>query len=163
MFLVVDLSFFCANLLKIVEGGWFPLVIAGAALHGDDDLDLGPRTASPRQRASGAMPLDTLIATLRPDRPVRVPGTAIFMTAQVDNVPAALLHNMKHNKVLHERIVLMTVQTEDVPHVARGGSAGNPPFRARISTPCTIRYGFLDEPDIPRALALCRVGGSAST
>ena len=104
------------------------------------------------------MPLATLIDNLRPDSPVRVPGTAIYMTARVDNVPAALLHNMKHNKILHERNVLMTVRTEDVPRLPEGERLQIDHFGQNFHT-VTIRYGFLEEPDIPRALALCRVGG----
>src|SRR5271169_2034492 len=116
LFLVVDLSFFGANMLKIAEGGWYPLVIA-MSLYVVMMTWIWGRGKLARQRASGSMPLDMLIASLRPDRPARVPGTAIYMTAQVNNVPAALLHNMKHNKVLHERTVLMTVQTADVPRM----------------------------------------------
>jgi KUP system potassium uptake protein len=111
-----------------------------------------------RQRASGGMPLEMLIASLRPDRPARVPGTAIYMTAQVNNVPAALLHNMKHNKVLHERTVLMTVQTADVPRMPEADRLEIRHFDQNFHT-VRIRYGFAEEPDIPRALALCRVGG----
>ena len=111
-----------------------------------------------RQLASGGMPLEMLIASLRPDRPARVPGTAIYMTAQVNNVPAALLHNMKHNKVLHERTVLMTVQTADVPRVPEVDRLEIRHYDQNFHT-VRIRYGFAEEPDIPRALALCRVSG----
>ena len=89
---------------------------------------------------------------------MRVPGTAIYMTARVENVPAALLHNMKHNKVLHERNVLMNVRTEDVPSLPEAERLEIHHFGQNFHT-VTIRYGFLEEPDIPRALALCRVGG----
>ncbi len=99
------------------------------------------------------MPLDVLIANLRPDRPARVPGTAVYMTGRIDNVPAALLHNMKHNKVLHERNVLMTVRTVDVPRVPGKRAHRDPPFRPQLSTTVMIRYGFLEELDIPRVLA----------
>jgi KUP system potassium uptake protein len=102
LFLFVDLSFFAANLLKIEEGGWFPLVIGGC-MYGVMVTWVWGRGRISAQRASGALPLATLIDSLHPDRPVRVPGTTIYMTARADNVPAALLHNMKHNKVLHER------------------------------------------------------------
>ena len=157
IFLVVDLSFFSANLIKIVEGGWFPLVIAGTGYAVMMTWIWG-RNRLAVQRASGAMPLTTLIETLRPDHPVRVPGTAIYMTARVDNVPAALLHNMKHNKVLHERNVLMTVRTEDVPRLPEADRLEIHHLGHNFHT-VRIHYGFLEEPDIPRALALCRVGG----
>ncbi len=104
------------------------------------------------------MPLSTLLETLNPDRPARVPGTAIYMTARIDNVPAALLHNMKHNKILHERNVLMTVRTEDVPRLPEAERLQIDHLGQNFHT-VAIRYGFLEEPDIPRALALCRVGG----
>ncbi len=80
------------------------------------------------------------------------------MTARVDNVPAALLHNMKHNKILHERNVLMTVRTEDVPRLPEAERLQIDHLSQNFHT-VTIHYGFLEEPDIPRALALCRVGG----
>ena len=157
LFLVVDLSFFGANLLKIAEGGWYPLAIA-LTLYVVMMTWIWGRGKLARQRASGGMPLDMLIASLRPDRPARVPGTAIYMTAQVNNVPAALLHNMKHNKVLHERTVLMTVQTADVPRMPEADRLEIRHYDQNFHT-VRIRYGFAEEPDIPRALALCRVGG----
>ncbi len=157
IFLTVDLSFFGANLLKIYEGGWYPLAIAVAVFTAMMAWMWG-RGRVAAQRAAGGMPLDMLIANLRPDQPVRVPGTAVYMTARVDNVPAALLHNMKHNKVLHERNVLMTVRTIDVPRVSEAERIEIQHFAGNFHT-VVIRYGFLEEPDIPRALALCRVGG----
>jgi KUP system potassium uptake protein len=157
LFLTVDLSFFGANLLKIGEGGWFPLII-GLAMYVLMMTWVWGRGQLARQRASGAMPVDTLIENLRPDSPVRVPGTAVYMTGRTENVPAALLHNMKHNKVLHERNVLMTVRTEDVPQISDAGRLEIRHLGQNFHT-VTIRYGFLEEPDIPRALALCRVGG----
>ncbi len=157
LFLVVDVSLFGANLLKIAEGGWFPLVI-GASTYIVMATWLWGRGRLAAQRATGALPLATLIETLRPDRPARVPGTAIYMTARIDNTPAALLHNMKHNKVLHERNVLMTVRTEDVPRRPEAERLEIAHLGQNFHT-VTIHYGFLEEPDIPRALALCRVGG----
>jgi hypothetical protein len=154
LFLTVDLSFFGAN-LEIWGGRLVPARHRGGS-HGDDDRAWGRRAAT--KRASGALPLATLVETLSPDRPVRVPGTAIYMTARVENVPAALLHNMKHNKVLHERNVLMNVRTEDVPSLPEAERLEIHHFGQNFHT-VTIRYGFLEEPDIPRALALCRVGG----
>ena len=157
VFLAVDLSFFSANLLKIAEGGWYPLVTA-ISLYVVMMTWIWGRGKLARQRATGSMPLEMLISSLRPDRPVRVPGTAIYMTAQVNSVPAALLHNIKHNKVLHERTVLMTVQTADVPRVPEADRLEIRHFEQNFHT-VRIRYGFAEEPDIPRALALCRVGG----
>jgi KUP system potassium uptake protein len=157
LFLFVDLAFFAANLLKIEEGGWFPLVI-GCAMYVVMTTWIWGRARVAARRASDGLPLETLIETLKPDRPARVPGTAIYMTAQVDNVPAALLHNMKHNKVLHERNVLMNVHTEDVPRLPEADRLEIHHLGHNFHT-VKIRYGFLEEPDIPRALALCRIGG----
>jgi KUP system potassium uptake protein len=157
LFLTVDLFFFSANLLKIIDGGWYPLAIAGS-IYAVMMAWLWGRRRISVQRAHGALPLPTLLDTLNPGRPARVPGTAIYMTARIDNVPAALLHNMKHNKVLHERNVLMTVRTEDVPRLPEAERLQINHLGQNFHT-VTIRYGFLEEPDIPRALALCRVGG----
>ncbi|MBV9860415.1 MAG: potassium transporter Kup [Alphaproteobacteria bacterium] len=157
IFLLVDVSFFGANLLKLVEGGWFPLAIGGGIFAVMMAWMWG-RSRVAARRASGGLPLRTLIETLSPSRPVRVPGTAIYMTARLENVPAALLHNMKHNKVLHERNVLMTIRTEDVPRLPEAERLEIRHLEQNFHT-VTIRYGFLEEPDIPRALALCRVGG----
>ncbi len=157
LFLVVDLSFFGANMLKVAEGGWYPLVIA-LSLYVVMMTWIWGRGKLARQRASSGMPLEMLISGLRPDRPARVPGTAIYMTAEVNNVPAALLHNMKHNKVLHERTVLMTVQTADVPRMPEANRLEIRHYDQNFHT-IRIRYGFAEEPDIPRALAMCRVSG----
>ncbi len=157
LFATVDLSFFGANLFKLGEGGWFPLTIAIAACTIMTAWMWG-RARLAERRASGALPLAVLLENLSPERPARVPGTAVYMSARIDNVPAALLHNMKHNKVLHERNVLMTVKTEDVPRLPEADRLEIHHLDKNFHT-VTIRYGFLEEPDIPRALALCRVGG----
>ncbi|HUI34929.1 MAG TPA: potassium transporter Kup [Stellaceae bacterium] len=157
LFFTVDVSFFSANLLKVHEGGWYPLVIA-FALYTTMTTWIWGRSKLARQRVSAGMPLEMLVASLKPDRPARVSGTAIYMTAQVNNVPAALLHNMKHNKVLHERNVLMTVQTADVPRIPEAERLEIRHYDQNFHT-VRVRYGFLEEPDIPRALAIARVAG----
>ncbi len=154
-FLAVDLAFFTANLLKIEEGGWFPLVVAGVVYTVMSTWRSG-RQVLVQERERDALPLETFIATLRPGRPTRVPGTAVFMTGNINNVPNALLHNLKHNKVLHERVVLMTVHTEDIPHVSEEQRLEIRHLDQNIHT-ITIRYGFMDQPNIPRALAQCRI------
>jgi len=157
LFYIVDLSFFGANMLKITEGGWFPLALGLSSFTIMVSWMWG-RGRIAATRAAYGMPLDMLIANLRPDQPARVPGTAVYMTGRIDNVPAALLHNMKHNKVLHERNVLMTVRTVDVPRIPESDRIEIHHFDKNFHT-VMIRYGFLEEPDIPRVLALCRVGG----
>ena len=154
-FLIVDLVFFSSNLLKIVEGGWFPLVV-GLALFLLMTTWMSGREQLLVERWREALPLETFLQTLRPDRPLRVSGTAVFMVPNADIVPPALLHNLKHNKVLHERVVLMKVDIEDIPHV---------PDSERIEMQhmghnfhaITLHYGFMDEPNIPRTLAQLRL------
>ena len=153
-FLTVDLAFFAANMLKIEEGGWFPLVVAAAVYTLMTTWRSGRRVLQ-RERERDALPLETFIATLRPERPPRVPGTSVFMTGNITVVPNALLHNLKHNKVLHERVVLMTVQTEDIPYVADDQRLSIRHLDQNIHT-ITLHYGFIDQPNIPRALAQCR-------
>jgi KUP system potassium uptake protein len=153
-FLTIDLAFFAANMLKIEEGGWFPLVVAAAVYIVMTTWRSG-RQMLQRERERDALPLQTFIATLRPGRPPRVPGTSVFMTGNISNVPNALLHNLKHNKVLHERVVLMTVQTEDIPHVGDDQRLEIRHLDQNIHT-ITLHYGFVDQPNIPRALAQCR-------
>jgi KUP system potassium uptake protein len=152
-FMIVDLSFFSANLLKIEEGGWFPLAVA-AAVYLIMSTWMRGRLLVVAERQRNAMPLEMFLAGIKPDRP-RAPGTAIFMTGNVDLVPGALLHNLKHNKFLHERVVLMSVHIEDFPHV---------PDEQRFTIrhldngfhTVVVHYGFMDEPNIPRALAQLR-------
>lgn len=153
-FLTVDLAFFGANMLKIREGGWFPLVVAAVVYIFMSTWRRG-RQVLVTERERDALPLETFIATLRPDRPSRVPGTAVFMTGNIGVVPNALLHNLKHNKVLHDRIILMTVQTEDIPHVGDDQRLEIRHLDQNIHT-IALHYGFMDQPNIPRALAQCR-------
>ena len=113
---------------------------------------------SPKVRARDALPLRQFVEALKPDRPARVPGTAIFMTRDLQHVPAALLHALKHYKVLHERVVMMQVDTQDVPHVPDEQRLDITELGKGFYT-IRIRYGFMDEPNVLRALAQCRVGG----
>ncbi len=154
--LLIDLTYFAANTLKIPSGGWFPLLIAGLfALcvitwrHGRDVL---------RDKLYGhALTVRSFIDKLDP-KLTRVKGTAVFMTGNIEVVPKAMLHNIKHNKVLHERVLLVTVRNEEVPYVPDAErieveQLGKGFFRIFVS------YGFADTPDIPRALELCRGHG----
>ncbi|MGA2088339.1 MAG: potassium transporter Kup [Stellaceae bacterium] len=154
-FLSVDLLFFTANLLKFVEGGWFPLAVAAFVFIVMATWMKG-RDLLARRRAETAMPLDIFLKSIRPDHPERVAGTAVFMTANTDLVPAALLHNLKHNKVLHERVVLMKIETLDVPHFAEDQRLEVKNLDHQFYT-VTVRYGFMDTPNIPRTLAQLRL------
>jgi KUP system potassium uptake protein len=102
------------------------------------------------------MPLDTFVATLKPDHPPRIPGTAIIMAREIGFVPTALLHALKHYKVLHERTMLMSVETEDIPHVPDEKRLEIRDLGKGFYT-VLVRYGFMDQPNLPRALAQCRL------
>ena len=154
VFLVVDVAFFSANVLKIEEGGWFPLLVA-ALVYMVMFTWMRGRSLVVAERQRNAMPLDMFLASVGPDR-VRAPGTAIFMTGNVDVVPGALLHNLKHNKFLHERVVLMSVHIEDFPRVADDQRFTIRHLEHGFHT-VVVHYGFMDEPDIPRALAQLRL------
>jgi len=147
---VIDITFFASNLMKVVEGGWVPLAM-GAAL-------IALMTSWQRGRAllfarwqQDSLPLASFLARLPASRTVRVPGLAVFLSGNPDFVPGALLHNLKHNKVLHERVLFVNVKNEDVPEIAadkRMELTELAPGIHRVS----LHYGFLESPNIPRAL-----------
>ncbi|MDD5240603.1 MAG: potassium transporter Kup [Sulfuricella sp.] len=156
-FLIIDLSFFSANAMKIPQGGWFPLVVGIAVFTLLSTWKRGRALLFDRLR-DGAIALEPFLAGIASHPPLRVSGTAVFLTAHLDGVPHAMLHNLIHNKVLHERVALLTVITEDVPHVPEIDHAevhplGNGFYRI------VVRYGFKDEPDIPRTLMQCKEYG----
>jgi KUP system potassium uptake protein len=154
-FMTIDLAFFAANLLKIAQGGWFPLAVA-ACIFALMITWLKGREALLAERWRGALPLETFLATVKPDRPPRVPGTSVFMVPNDRIVPTALLHNLKHNHVLHERVVLMKVETKDIPHVPDDQRLRVSHLEHNFHT-VEVDYGFMDEPNIPRALAQLRL------
>ncbi|MBT2185765.1 potassium transporter Kup [Sphingobium nicotianae] len=150
MFYVVDGAYLAANLTKIPDGGWFPLLIGLIVFTLLTTWAKGRKLMMDRLRES-AMPIPVFVASAS-NSAVRVPGTAVFMTSTPDGVPHALLHNLKHNKVLHERVVLLTVKIADVPVVvstARFGieDLGRGFFRV------ILNYGFMEEADVPDALS----------
>jgi KUP system potassium uptake protein len=149
IFLTIDGAYFASNLAKIPDGGWFPLMIAAIAFTLLTTWATG-RELLRRRLKQDSVPLDMLVRQPHPSL-VRVPGTAIFLSADPDGAPPALLHNIKHNKVLHERIIILTVQVEDVPYVAAAArveaKALGAPFHRMI-----LRYGFMEEIDVPAAL-----------
>jgi len=156
-FLVVDTLFFAANIPKILEGGAFP-VIAGIVLFVLMTTWKRGRQILFERLDEVALPLPLFISSIRSDPPHRVKGTAVFLSARPDAVPHALLHNMLHNQVLHEQVVLLTVVSEDTPRVALDrrfevDAYGDGFFRV------LLHYGFMDEPDVPQALALCHLEG----
>ena len=156
LFLAVDFAFFGANLLKFIEGGWFPVIIAALILVLMTTWMQG-RVKLAERRARDALPLPLFLETLRPGHPDRVPGTAVFLTSNTEVVPAQLLHNLKHNKVLHDRVVLLSVRTEDVPSVPETERIELNHLDQNFHT-LVLHYGYMEEPNIPRALAQCRKG-----
>ena len=157
LFLVIDLAFFGANVLKIPDGGWVPLLIGSVILTLMTTWKAGRKLQFTRLR-NEAMPLGPFIESMSRHAPMRVPGNAIFMTPNPNGVPHAMLHNLKHNKVLHEKVVLLTVKIEDFPSVA-------PEERIKVEKllyefyRVTVRYGFKEDPDLPRALEQCAEHG----
>ncbi len=114
---MIDCAFLFANFAKILHGGWFPLLVAALIFALFWTWRRGRATLARRMQEQ-AVPLATLLARVRAHPPARVPGTAIFMSGNPTGTPVALLHNLKHNQVLHERVVVLNVRTEEVPHVA---------------------------------------------
>jgi KUP system potassium uptake protein len=158
-FALIDGFFFASNLLKFVDGGWFPLVLGALIFLMMTTWRRGRDLLFERWQAD-SLPLGMWLARLPQSRTLRVPGTAVFLTGNQDHVPGALLHNLKHNKVLHERVVFLTVVIEDEPAVA-------PAERARVEELAPgihrvrLSYGFMESPNIPRALEECRAAGLA--
>ena len=154
-FLVLDLTFLSANLLKIAEGGWFPILVAAIVFAIMSTWWRGRRILAER-RARETMPLGSFLDSVRPDHPPRIAGTAVIMARDIQQVPTALLHALKHFKVLHERTVLMSVATKDVPHVTDDDRLEIRDLGKGFFTVC-VWYGFMDEPNLLRALAQCRL------
>jgi KUP system potassium uptake protein len=163
-FLALDLVFLGANALKIAEGGWVPLAVAAAIVLMMWTWHTGARILHDKVRRD-SVSLDDLIGSLEARPPHRVPGTAIFLTSDATASPVALLHNLKHNKVLHADNIIMTVKTADAPRVAEKDRIEIEPLGrdhlGRDFKRVTIHYGFMETPHIPRALGSCRRRGLA--
>jgi KUP system potassium uptake protein len=154
-FLLVDLIFLSANLLKIVQGGWFPILVAGVVFLVMSTWWRGRRILADK-RAQDTMPLAAFLDGITADHPPRIAGTAVILARDINQVPTPLLHALKHYKVLHERTVLMSVATRDEPHVGDEerleiDDLGKGFFAVRVW------YGFMDEPNLLRALAQMRL------
>jgi KUP system potassium uptake protein len=151
-FVLIDIAFFSATLLKVVDGGWFPLVI-GAVMFTVMITWRQGRSLMFRRLKASSVPLKPFLDSLFVDPPQRVPGTAVFLTATPEATPHALLHNLNHNKVLHERVVFLTAEVTDEPWV---------PFQDRVKLTklgngcwrMTVRYGFMNEPDVTQTLEI---------
>jgi KUP system potassium uptake protein len=151
---VVDLTFFSANLLKLLEGAWVPLLFGVAMAVMIWTWRRGSAVLTDKTRRT-EVPLDELIKSLEKRPPHLVKGTAVFLTSDPGFVPTALLHNLKHNKVLHEHNVILTVETAQTPRV-------DPAERVRMEkvsdkfAKVRLRFGFMEQPNVPRALAIAR-------
>jgi KUP system potassium uptake protein len=154
-FLLVDAIFLSANLLKVHDGGWFPILVAGLVFAVMSTWRRGREILAER-RARDTMPLEEFVAGIKPDQPARVPGTAIIMARDIGQVPTALLHALKHFKVLHERNVLMSIGTRDVPHVGDDERLDIHDLGKGFFAVC-VWYGFMDEPNLLRTLAQMRL------
>ncbi len=151
LFFLVDGAYLTANLTKIPDGGWFPLLVGLIVFTILTTWAKGRQLMMARLREA-AMPIKVFIQSAA-NAATRVPGTAVFMTSSADGVPHALLHNLKHNKVLHERIVLLTVKIADMPFVPQGERVKLDHLGHGFHR-LVLRYGFMEEPDVPAALAL---------
>jgi len=151
--MMIDLAFLSSNALKIPEGGWFPLLIGGIVFTMLTTWKRG-RAILLERLAEDTMPLDIFIESIAASPPIRVPGTAVFLASAANRVPHALLHNLKHNKVLHERVVFLTIVTRDIPRV-------NAVERVAIEDlGCNFwqiraHFGFVEEPEVPELLEAC--------
>lgn len=157
LLLVIDLSFLGSNLTKVLEGGWMPIMVGLIIVTIMETWRRG-RKALAEQFLDGAIPLETLLKQAADQKITRVKGAAVFMTANLDTVPTALLHNLKHNQVLHKRVALLRVSTEDTPRVPLSEQLKVdtlPNGFAKIE----IRHGFMQPVDVPETLERCRTFG----
>ncbi|HET9194462.1 MAG TPA: potassium transporter Kup [Vicinamibacterales bacterium] len=150
VFIVIDLSYVAGNAFKILDGGWLPLVIAAVIFTFMTTWKTGRRLVAERLTAR-AFPLEDFVAAVVANPPTRVDGTAVFMTAQPTGTPAALAHNLRYNKILHEHVIVLTALTIPVPYTTPEERLtvqrlGHGLYHARV------QYGFMDDPDIPEAL-----------
>ncbi len=149
-FLAIDVSFFGANLLKFTDGGWFPILVALVVFTLLTTWKKGRAILAERLRTQ-TFPLDLFLSNLGSNPPTRVPGVAVFMTGNPHGTPPALMHNLKHNKVLHDRIVLLTASTAEVPHVRPEERIQFTPLEHGVFR-VVATFGFMETPDVPELL-----------
>jgi KUP system potassium uptake protein len=159
-FLAIDLSFLVANVVKIESGGWVPLVMAAGVYALMSTWKRGRMQLNEIQ-AENALPLDIFLTSLQRNPPVRVRGTAVFMTSTPEGVPVVLLHHLKHNKVLHQTVVLLSVQTRGIPEVGADHQLALQPMGQGFFR-IVANYGFMQSPNIPEVLALASARGGVA-
>ncbi|MBI1369119.1 MAG: potassium transporter Kup [Planctomycetes bacterium] len=157
LFLTVDISFFGANIVKVLDGGWFPLLVAGLLFTIATTWKRGRAIAGRRIREN-LTPLNAFLDNIKKYPPTRVRGTAVFLTGNPDLVPLAMIHNLKHNQVLHDKVILLTVNTAEQAYVRRKKrlemeDLGNSIFKVAGT------YGFMEDPDVPKLLEMCAEQG----
>jgi KUP system potassium uptake protein len=153
-FLLIDLTFLSANMLKVVEGGWVPLALGGLVMLVMYTWRRGTRILYDKTRRLET-PLDDLVRMLEKKPPQRVPGTAVFLTSDPKSAPTALLHSLKHYKVLHEHNVILSVETTHTPRVEASKRVRIEPVGATFMR-VLLRFGYMESPNVPRALAIAR-------
>ncbi|MFN2383513.1 MAG: KUP/HAK/KT family potassium transporter, partial [Gemmatimonadota bacterium] len=154
LFLLIEIGYLGANLVKITHGGWFPLVVAAAIFAVMTTWRKGRQLLQEHLRER-TLPVDLLVEELGRAGTVRVPGTAIVMTREADGVPPVLLHHFKHNKVLHEQVVLLSILSEEIPVVTDEQRANLEVLGAGLFR-IVARYGFMETPNVPDLLESCR-------
>src|ERR1700678_3509399 len=156
-FLVIDLTFLSANMLKVVEGGWVPLALGGVLMLVMYTWRRGSRLLFEKTRRLET-PLDDLIRMLERKPPQRVPGTAVFLTSDPKSAPTALLHSLKHYRVLHEKNIIVSVETTHTPRVDQAKRVHIEPVGATFLR-VRLRFGYMETPNIPKALGVARTPG----
>ena len=151
--LLADLAFFAANAIKLLQGGWFPIVVAIASFTTLTTWRRGRKLLF-QEMGNLTMPLDQFIGSIEQAPPQHVAGTAVYLTSRPEGAPSALLHNLKHNGILHARNVLLTVMTEEIPYVDDRDRIGIEDL-GRGFQRVFVHYGFMEQPDIPKALLAC--------
>jgi KUP system potassium uptake protein len=157
VFLAIDLAFWAANIVKIPHGGWFPLVIGAVVFTLMSTWKTGRRVLAD-QLQGRTLPIELFLDDVRRSPPHRVPGTAVFMYGSRQGTPPALLHSIKHYQVLHQTVVFLSVETQEVPHVP-------PEERVEVSElghgfwRIVLSYGFMEDPNVPAALATVKLPG----
>jgi KUP system potassium uptake protein len=156
-FLLIDSSFFGANIIKVEDGGWFPLLVGIAVYTLMATWKKGRQILSARLREE-SLPLESFVTQVKPDSPHRVPGTAVFLARDPNGTPPALLHNLKHNKVLHSKVVVLTLVTEEIPMVEPEEQIEVQPLGKEFYR-VLAHNGFMQTPEVPEVLALLRGKG----
>jgi KUP system potassium uptake protein len=156
-FLAIDVAFFSANLLKILHGGWVPITLAVIIFTLMTTWNRGRRIVQ-KLLTRGSLPIDLFLDDVAKNKPVRVPGTAVFMTSDPEGAPLVLLHHLKHNKVLHQNVILLSVLSTNVPEIPDSERVVATPLREGFFR-VKARYGFMETPFVPKMLAACKGEG----